>query len=480
MTAERLPLPMALASTQAAAEYWKTTLSDAPELLELPTDHARPARRDLVGARVGVQLDEELSAGLNALSRRHGVRPYVTLLAGWATVLSRLSGQADVVIGTPAAGRGEIAGSAGSVADTLAIRVDLSGSPTVAELLGRVKERTLEAQQNQDIPFEQVVDLVQPARSLAHTPLFQVMFVWRDASEGGPEQTGDVGSSSRATAEFDLSLTLGEADGRIVGSLTYATALFEQATVERWLGYLRRVLRAMAVDDAQAVDRIELLSSDERRRVVEEWNRTEADYPRELCIHQFFEAQVERAPDAPAVIFGNEALSYAELNARANRLAHHLRTLGVGPDTRVAICVDRGVEMMAGLLAIMKAGGAYVPLDPAYPAERLEYMLADSAPAVLLTQGSLAGLFSGTDVRVIDLAADAGTWAGEPETNPSRTEIGLTPDHLAYVIYTSGSTGQPKGVMVEHRSLANLVAWHRAAFGVQAGDRSSSVAGFGF
>jgi amino acid adenylation domain-containing protein len=471
---------------EAQAEYWTRTLAGAPELLELPTDHPRPAKQDFAGASVNVELDDALTEALKALSQRHGTTLFMTLLAGWAAVLARLSGQDDVVIGTASANRGraEVEELIGFFVNTLPVRIDLSDRPRVGELLHRVKTRALEVQRNQDIPFEQVVERVQPARSLAHSPLFQVMFAWQNAPDESPDlpglHSGAVPGPAHETAKFDLTLALAESGDRIVGALNYARALFEPATVERWAGYLPAVLRAMATDDARSVDRLALLSEDERRRVVEEWNHTEADYPRELCIHQLFEAQVEQAPDAPAVVFAGEALAYAELNSRANRLAHHLRALGVGPDTRVAICVDRGVEMMVGLLAIMKAGGAYVPLDPAYPAERLEYMLADSAPVVLLTQGSLAGRFDGTDVRVIDLVADAGTWAGQPETNPGRPGTGLTPDHLAYVIYTSGSTGQPKGVMVEHRSLANLVAWHRAAFGVKAGDRSSSVAGFGF
>ncbi|HEX8317857.1 amino acid adenylation domain-containing protein, partial [Longimicrobium sp.] len=467
------------------AEYWKTTLAGVPELLELPTDHPRPTRKDHAGIALEIDLGEELTAGLNALSQRRGTTPFVTLLAGWAVVLGRLSGQDDVVVGAPSANRGrtEIEGLIGFFVNILPLRVDLSGSPTVAELLEQVRTRSLGAQQNQDIPFEQVVELVSPARSLAHTPLFQVMFAWQGASEARPglpgPRGGGVGRAAQATtAKFDLSLALGESGGRIMGSVVYATSLFEQATIERHLAYLRRVLEAMAADDLQRVDALPLLPEAERRRVVEEWNRTDADFPRDTCVHELFEAQVERAPDARAVAFGAEALSYGELNRRANRLAHHLRALGVGPDARVAICVGRGMEMMVGLLAIVKAGGAYVPLDPAYPAERLGAMLADSAPVVVLTEGSLAGLFGGTEVRVIDLVADARAWAGQPETNPGRP--GTAPDHLAYVIYTSGSTGQPKGVMVEHRSLANLVAWHCAAFGVKAGDRSSSVAGFGF
>ncbi|HEU4562948.1 MAG TPA: non-ribosomal peptide synthase/polyketide synthase, partial [Longimicrobium sp.] len=473
------------------ADYWKETLSGAPELLELPADHPRPARQSHAGAAAALELDEELTAGLKALGRRHGTTLFMTLFAGWATVLARLSGKLDVVVGTPSANRGqaEIEGLIGFFVNTLALRVDLSGSPTVAEVLGQVKQRALEAQQNQDIPFEQVVELVQPVRSLAHTPLFQVMFTLQNTSDGSgmslpaPEAggTGGAGAESpQVEAKFDLSLSLFEAGSRIVGGLTYATALFERATVERFLGYLRRVLEEMAADDSRRVERLPLLPDAERHQVVEEWNATDAAFPSEVCIHELFEAQTGRTPNAVAVVHDSERVTYAQLNARANQLAHQLRALGVGPDTRVAICVHRGVEMMVGLLAIMKAGGAYVPLDPAYPAERLTWMIADSAPVVLLTHGSLAELFDGMDVRVIDLVADAGTWAGQAETNPGRASIGLTPDHLAYVIYTSGSTGQPKGVMVEHRSLANLVAWHCAAFGVKAGDRSSSVAGFGF
>ncbi|HEU0055001.1 MAG TPA: amino acid adenylation domain-containing protein, partial [Longimicrobium sp.] len=338
------------------------------------------------------------------------------------------------------------------------------------------------AQQNQDIPFEQVVELVQPARSLAHTPLFQVTFVWQNAAEGPPEPSGSDagGAASEATAKFDLSLALWEQGGRIVGSLIYATSLFEQATIERHLAYLRRVLEAMVADDLRSVDALPLLPEAERRRVVEEWNRTEAPYPGESCLHEFFEARVERAPDAPAVVFGEEVLSYAELNRRANRLAHHLRTLGVGPDARVAICVERSPEMVIGVLGVLKAGGVYVPLDPAYPAERLRYMLDDSAPTVVLTRTSIAAareeLFIGVDAEV--LALDAPAWEEQPATNPERA--GLAPGHLAYVIYTSGSTGKPKGVMVAHRNVAGLVAAQARTLGVDASSRVLQFASFSF
>ncbi|HEU0301713.1 MAG TPA: amino acid adenylation domain-containing protein, partial [Longimicrobium sp.] len=353
----------AVLETQAA--YWRETLAGVPELLELPTDRPRPARVDYNGARVRVTLDEELTAELKALGRRQGTTLFMTLLAGWATVLSRLSGQDDVVIGTPTANRGrtEIEGLIGFFVNTLAVRVDFSDSPAVAELLGRVKARALGAQQHQDLPFEQVVELLQPARSLAHHPLFQVLFAWQNASASGMELpgliVGGVGAPSRETAKFDLSLDLQEAGGRIAGSLTYATSLFERATAERYAGYLERVLEQMVADDARAVERLALLPEAERRQVVEEWNATDAAYPIGLCLHELFEAQVARTPDAAAVSFAGQALTYAELNARANRLAHHLRALGVGPDVRVALCVERSAERVVGLLAVLQAGGAY-------------------------------------------------------------------------------------------------------------------------
>ncbi|HEU4556305.1 MAG TPA: non-ribosomal peptide synthase/polyketide synthase [Longimicrobium sp.] len=469
------------------AEYWKAALSGAPELLELPTDRARPARQDYAGVTVEIDLGDELSAGLRALSKRHGATLFMTLLAGWAAVLGRLSGQDDVVVGTPTANRGrrEIEELIGFFVNTLALRVDLSERPTVAGLLEQVKQRALEAQANQDIPFEQVVELVQPARSMAHAPLFQVLFTWQNASGGRVElsspREGDgdsAGVVSEVPTEFDLSLSLEEAGERIVGSLTYATSLFERATVDRWVGYLRRVLEEMAADDTRAMEELEILPAAERRLVVEEWNRTDAAYPAGSCIHELFEEQVERAPGAVAVEFAGEHLTYAELNARANRLAHHLRALGVGPEARVGICVERGPEMVVGMLAVLKAGGAYLPLDPAYPDERLRYMLDDGAPAVLLTESALRSLFAGADVPVVELGAPSSAWDDRPASNPERG--GLTPDHLAYVIYTSGSTGRPKGVRVPHASVNATLAVAGEAFGFGAGDRVPSLASFAF
>ncbi|HYH79230.1 MAG TPA: amino acid adenylation domain-containing protein, partial [Longimicrobium sp.] len=455
-------------------EYWTRTLAGAPELLALPADRPRPAQQDLAGAAAEVVLDEALTAGLNALSRRHGTTLFMTLLAGWAAVLGRLSGQDDVVIGTPTANRGraEIEGLIGFFINTLALRLDLSGSPTTAELLGRAKARALEAQQNQDIPFEQVVELVQPARSMAHTPLFQVMFTWQNAPAASLDLPGlilgSVRGESTATAKYDLALTLSESGGRVVGGVVYATALYDAETVERHVAYLRRALEEMVADEHRAVERLALLSNAERRQVVEGWNATDAEPPREPSVHERIEAQVARTPDAPALTFGVETLTYAQLNADANRLAHHLRTLGVGADVRVGLCVERGVEMVVALLAVLKAGGAYLPLDPEYPEDRLRHMVADARPAVLLTQDAWTERFAGTGAFVIALDADAAAWAESSEENPARG--GLTADHLAYVIYTSGSTGRPKGVMVSHGSLANHTAWQIEAFAIDARD----------
>ncbi|WP_420129475.1 amino acid adenylation domain-containing protein [Longimicrobium sp.] len=472
---------------EAQAEYWTRTLAGAPELLELPTDHPRPARQDFTGASVDVELDEALATALKTLSQRHGTTLFMTLLAGWAAVLARLSGQDDVVIGTPTANRGraEVEELIGFFVNTLPLRVDLSGAPTSAGLLDRVRSLALEAQRNQDIPFEQVVERVHPTRSLAHSPLFQVMFTWQNAAEESLDlpglavrplhPAGAGGSPSAVSAKFDLSLTLWEDGGRIGGVVAYATALFDRATVERHVGYLRRVLQAMADDDSTPVDRVNLLDAAERRTVVEEWNATAAAFPAEACIHELFEAQVQRTPDAVALSYEGERLAYAELNARANRLAHHLRALGVGPEVRVAVCVKRGLETVVAMLAVMKAGGGYVPLDPGNPEDRLRFALSDSAPAALLTGGPLVARFATAGMPIVDLDAPA-AWDAYPASDPGRAQVGVRPEHLAYVIYTSGSTGRPKGVLVRHDSLVSLLAVTRAAFGVGPGDVMPALA----
>ncbi|WP_206955567.1 non-ribosomal peptide synthetase [Trinickia acidisoli] len=451
---------------QAQRDYWHRALAGAPSVLKLPTDHPRPVQQEHSGASVAVELDDNLTVGLKALSERHNATLFMTLLAGWAALLARLSGQDDVVIGTPVANRGpvEVAPLIGRFVDCVALRVDLSGQLVVAGLLRRVKARVLEVQQNQ-LSFEHVLDIVRPPRSQAHTPVFQVLFDWQeDFGESDLDLPGLTVAPVKppySVATFDLTLTLAEVGGRIAGTLEYAAVLFDRATVERYGGYLRSVLKAMTEDDAAAVDRLPLMSDAERHRLLVAWNATKADYPQDKCVHELFEAQASRRPDAIAVAHNDARLTYAELNGKANRLAHHLRTLGVRPDSRVAVCAERSLEMVAGLLAILKAGGAYVPLDPAYPAERLAYMLDDSAPVAVLTdaKAQLPAAFSRATaaVPVIDLDADAAIWANLPDSNPDQSNIDLTSRHLAYVMYTSGSTGQPKGVMIAHRAVGRLV-----------------------
>jgi len=467
------------------AKYWKEALTGAPALLTLPTDHERPAEPDYAGASVEVRLEPKLSRALKELSLRHGMTLHMTLLAGFAVLLARLSGQDEVVIGSPVANRSraEIADLIGFFVNTVALRIDVSGSPSFWEVLGRAKAVSLSAQEHQDLPFEQVVEIVQPPRSMSYTPVFQAVFAWQNVPQGKLELSGlkvtPVDSGPEA-AKFDLTLLLEEAGEEIEGRLIYAKTLFDGATIERWVGYWVRLLEGMVADESQAVDRIDMLGADERRLVVQDWNATTVVYPQDKCIHELFETQVERTPEAVAVVCGGRELTYGELNARANRLAHHLHSRGVRPDDRVAICVERSIEMVVALLAVLKAGGGYVPLDPSYPADRLGYMIADSAPVVVLSDvgGRRALIGLGGSVPVIDIGDEA-EWAKELESNPDLV-VGLTPQHLAYVIYTSGSTGTPKGVMIAHRELSNLVQWHCVTFDLKAGERSSCVAGFGF
>ncbi|WKB55697.1 non-ribosomal peptide synthetase [Eleftheria terrae] len=452
---------------QAQTAYWQRTLAGAPVLLELPSDRPRPAQQDHRGATVALELEAGLTQALKALSQRHGTTLFMTVLTAWAVVLARLSGQAEVVIGTPVANRqrSEVEPLIGFFANTLALRVDVSGAPSVGQLLQRVKARTLDAQHHQDLPFEQVVELVKPPRSLAHSPLFQVACTWQNT----PPAPMDLGGVTLTVlppqddrAKFDLSLDLGEQGGRIAGSIDYATALFDRATVERYAGYVRHTLAAMVEDEQQPVDRLQVMPPAEWQLVLRGWNETAQPVPQDVCLHELVEAQAARQPAAVAVVHGERHLSYGELNEQANRLAHELRRLGVKPDERVGLCCERGLELAVGLLAVLKAGGAYVPLDPAYPKERLQYMLQDSAPVVVLVQG-LGRERIDAAVPVLDLQ-DAAGWVHQPSTNPSRQAVGLQPSHLAYVIYTSGSTGQPKGVAIEHRNAVNFLSWAAEAF----------------
>ncbi|HEU4453721.1 MAG TPA: condensation domain-containing protein, partial [Longimicrobium sp.] len=429
--------------------YWRERLADAPALLELPTDHPRPPVQTFRGAHERIELPLELLERLRALGRSEGATLYMVLLGAFQVLLSKYSGSEDVVVGSPIAGRTrkEVEETFGFFVNTLVLRADLSGDPSFREVLRRVREDTLGAYEHQEVPFERLVAELQPERSLSHSPLFQVMFALQNAVERGADLPGLEVSEAGvelASAKFDLTLMpKATAQGLRVG-LNYSTDLFERGTVERMLGHLSRVLEQVAADADVRLSQLELLGEAERSLVLEEWNRTEAVVPADRCIHELFEAQAARTPDAVAVRFEDASLTYAELNARANRLAHHLRGRGVGSEVRVGVLMERSLEMVVSLLAVLKAGGAYVPLDPGLPAERLAYMLDDGAVPLVLVQAALRGTVPAREgVGVLAVDALAERLAAEPAENPAG---GAGPDSLAYVIYTSGSTGRPKGV----------------------------------
>ncbi|HEX2079328.1 MAG TPA: condensation domain-containing protein, partial [Longimicrobium sp.] len=363
--------------------YWRERLADAPALLELPTDHPRPAVQTFRGAHEQLELPLELLERLQALGRSEGATLHMTLLGAFQVLLSKYSGSEDVVVGSPVAGRTrkEVEELIGVFVNTLVLRTDLSGDPSFREVLRRAREVTLGAYEHQEVPFEKLVAELQPERSLSHSPLFQVMFALQNAVDRGVALPGlevSEAGAELASAKFDLSLMPKATPRGLRVGLNYSTDLFERSTAVRMLSHLARVLEQVAADADVPLSRLELLGEAERALVLEAWNRTAAEVPADRGIHELFEVQAARTPGAVAVVYEGEALSYAELNARANQLAHYLRRRGVGPEVRVGICLERSLEMVVGILAVLKAGGAYVPLDPGYPAERLAFILADS------------------------------------------------------------------------------------------------------
>ncbi|NHZ33324.1 non-ribosomal peptide synthetase, partial [Massilia rubra] len=465
--------------------FWSAHLAGAPALLELPTDHPRPARQSHAGASVAFALPAALTAQLQALGQRHGATLFMVLLGAWSVLMSRLSGQDDVVIGTPVANRqrAEVEPLIGFFVNTLAVRVRLDADPSVAQLLEQVKGTLLDAYAHQDIPFEQVVEVVKPVRSLAHSPLFQVMLTLNNTPERRsivlPGLSLNGIESDVTSAQCDLTMSLTEVDGVLAGELTYASSLFEQGTILRLISAWETVLTAMAGDDQQTSSRVPLLSASERHRVLETFNTTRQGEPAERTIHRIVEKQAENHPKAVALRCDGQALSYSELNRKANQLAHYLIGLGIEPDQRVAICMDRSLDMFVGLLAVLKAGAAYVPLDPGYPLARLRYMIEDSAPRVLLTRQDFASVVPqpGLPVLAIDgkeEAAIAAASAANPQVDA------LTAGHLAYVIYTSGSTGTPKGVMIDHAAACNLAMAQRQLLGLTATAQVLQFASFSF
>ncbi|MBP9801033.1 MAG: amino acid adenylation domain-containing protein, partial [Sterolibacterium sp.] len=466
-----------LGSPQHSAQlaYWQTQLQDAPALLELPTDRPRPAVQDHHGSSLPLRLPVALSRSLARLARQHNVTLHMLLHAGLALLLSRLSGQHDIIIGTPVANRPrtEFEPIVGFFVNTLALRLRIDPDRDLPSLLHTAREQTLAAYARQDVPFEHVVDAVKPPRSMSHSPLFQVMLAWQNTPQAPidlPDLTLAPLPRPLPVAPFDLTFNLYEADDRIQGELHYATALFDATTMTRWLGHFRQLLQAMVHHGGRPVQALPLLDQAERHELLARRNATAAPYPATRTFPQRFETQARHHPHAPAACFAGQSLDYGTLNRQANQLARRLRRLGVGPEVLVGLCVERSLAMVVGLLGILKAGGAYLPLDPGYPAERLAFMLADAQPAVLLTQQPLLERLPADDPTPrLCLDRDWPDITRERDSNLAPRETGLKPHHLAYVIYTSGSSGQPKGVMLEHRSLVNLASSQIAPLRLVAG-----------
>ncbi|MDB6375260.1 non-ribosomal peptide synthetase, partial [Photorhabdus bodei] len=466
--------------------YWRQTLLGAPALLTLPTDRPRPVKQSYASGQVTLSWPPELDAELRTLSQRYGATLFMTLLTGWSVLLARLSGQQDIVVGTPISNRQqqELEPLIGFFVNTLALRVQLFDNPSVGELLTRVKMHALEAYEHQDLPFDKLVEALQPPRNLGHNPVFQVMLALDNTPRDTRLQLPGLHISQleleRKATPFDLSISFTETEQGLSGCLEYAKDLFDAASIQRLAGYLENVFVAMVADENQRVLELPLLSTRESEQILVGFNVTTETCPQDSLIHQLFEQQVELAPESVALRYGDEELSYGELNCRANQLAHHLIKLGLSPDDRVAICVERSLEMVVGLLGILKAGGAYVPLDPNYPIERLNYMLVDSQPMAVLTQSKLLGVLPKVSVPVLPLDIEQQVFPNQMIHNPDAVILGLKPSHLAYVIYTSGSTGQPKGVMNTHSGLSNLASVQAESFNVIAESRVLQFASFSF
>ena len=440
--------------------YWKTQLADLT-VLEQPTDKSRPKQLSYRGARQTIQLSAALTQSLKTLSQQQNVTLFMMLLSAFQVLLHRYSGQEDIVVGTAIAGRNrqELENLIGFFVNTLALRTDLSGTPNFVQLLSRVREVCLSAYAHQDIPFEKLVAELQVQRDMSRHPLFQVMLILQPSSALQDMQLSGLTINkltvTNDTAKFDLALSLVEHPDGLTGVIEYSTDLFNAETITRLAGHFQTLLEAVVAHPETAIAELPLLTAPERHQLLVEWNATQTEYPKEKCIHHYFEEQVARTPDAIALVFEDQQLSYQGLNAKANQLAHYLQTLGVQPDTLVAICLDRSIDLVIGLLAILKAGGAYVPLDPTYPRERLAFMLDDSQISLLLTQKKFDSITNASELNhgIQRVYLDS-EW---PTIFPLHLGATVNSENLAYVIYTSGSTGKPKGVQINHRSLLNFL-----------------------
>ncbi len=461
--------------------YWREHLAGAPTVLELPTDRPRPAEPSFRGALVGLRLSPALTGSLRDLARRSGATLFMTALAGFELLLHRYTGQTDLLMGTPVAGRGreELEGLIGFFVNTLVVRGRLDEDPTVLALLGRVRAEVLGVSAHSELPFDKLVEELAPARSLSRSPLIQTIFTLRDARWEGLELPGIASRPlylDIASAKFDFGLSLTDSEDGLAATLEYATDLFDAATASRMLGHFERLLAGMSAAPDRPISRLEALSPAERQQLFVEWNDSEA-MEAEEHVPGWFAAQARERPGALALEAGGERLTYGDLEARANRLAHRLRSQGVEREVLVGVCLERTADLVVSVLAVFKAGGAYLPLDPSYPKERLAYVLEDSGAAVLISQRWLIEGLPWKGRGLLLLAEQAEELAGESAANPG---VEIRPSDLAYVIYTSGSTGRPKGVQVEHGHLSNVLRSSRLAFGFEASDVMPALAPFSF
>ncbi len=452
--------------------YWQKKLAGAPESLDLATDYPRAAAQSFAGATYTFGLDPELTGQLNALARQHDSSLFMVLLTAVNVLLYRYTGQEDICVGSPIANRQyrETEDLIGMFVNTQVLRSRLTGDDDFLTVLRNVKESCLEAYEHQDAPFEKVVERVQPARSTAVNPLFQIMVILQNAPMGALGNDIYPYPLESGISKFDLTLFFTEAPEGLAGSIEYRTSLYRHETIERMTGHFRALCRAIVAAPAMNIDRLHYLDDAETRQLLVDFNRTDAEYPREKCIHELFTARAAIAPDRTAILFAGQKLSYRQLHNRSHSLALHLQTLGVGPDSLVALYAERSLDLVVGILGILEAGGACVPLDPRFPDERLADVVRDSQAAIVLVHGLLdearSNVLASNGSRLIALD---GSWS-RSESGKRELLREVRPHHLAYVIYTSGSTGRPKGVLLTHTTLTNLIFWQSKAIGFPEGE----------
>ncbi len=446
--------------------YWRRQLAGAPQVLELPMDRPRPSVQTFAGEVRTSTLTPLLSDSIKSLCRQEGVTLFMLLLAAFKILLHRYTGQTDIVVGSPIASRNqtEIEGLIGFFVNSICLRTDLSGDPGFRELLGRVREAALGAYSHQDVPIKQVVEEFQLRRELSRNPMVQIMFALQNPPPSHIK-TGELMVSPKefhnGTSKLDLTLFMGETQQGLIAMAEYNADLFDKETVDRMLGHLQMILEEIVISPERRISELLLLTNAEQQRLLLEWNDTQRAYPRDQCLHHLIETQVERTPDAVAVVFENQRLTYQELNDRANRIAHRLLVLGVVPENLVGLCMERSPDMVVGLLGILKAGAAYVPIDPDYPRERIDFILRDSRSSVLITKQYLLKSMPEHRAHVLCLDHDKEILTRCRPDNPA---VPLCPQNLAYLIYTSGSTGVPKAVAIEHSSVVTFVHWVQDAF----------------